>query len=84
MIEIDEADCNALEEVVDRGERRKKRSFFRDPQQQKTTRAKLLGGPDPRLAALGVEDVMGNGYSSVGIGMGGGAVAREWNGEGVY
>ncbi|GAA5848374.1 hypothetical protein JCM5353_004878 [Sporobolomyces roseus] len=84
VIEIDEADCNALEEVVDRGERRKKRSFFRDPQQQKTTRAKLLGGPDPRLAALGVEDVMGNGYSSAGIGMGGGAVAREWNGEGVY
>jgi len=82
MIEIDEADCNALEEVVDRSERRKKRSFFRDPQQ--SGRGRLLGGPDPRLAALGVEDTMGNGYT-VGTGMGGaGGVAREWNGEGVY
>jgi len=68
---------------VDRSERRRKRSFFKTPMMSSSSARgaigpggfRMLGGPDPRLEALGVgEDGIASYYEGPGKEM----VAREW------
>ncbi|GAA5936999.1 uncharacterized protein JCM15063_000124 [Sporobolomyces koalae] len=95
MAELDQAECTAPEyshsgyapaaaaELVDRNERRKKRTFFKNPKRPMVIRNSnldastrhpimMLSGPDPRLEALGL-----NGHSHPHPSTT--SIAREWN-----
>ncbi|GAA6009806.1 hypothetical protein JCM11491_000820 [Sporobolomyces phaffii] len=93
MAELDQQECNGgggahggddyYGGEFDRSERRRKRTFFRNPSAARIAGNGagargfgMLGGPDPRLEALGVEIEGGDFYEGPGREM----VAKEWEG----